>query len=376
MTSTPAVTPAARVLLVEDDPEAARFAVHVLGMKAGFDVTHTTDPRYALQLARSKSWDLVVTDVQMPGMTGIELLEELRRLDPLLPVVVVTAYVTVDTAVSALRNRADEFLEKPVRPDRLIETAQALIDKGRAARLVGREVVLAVGAHPDDIEIGAGGTLLAHRGLGHPVAVLTMSRGARGGRQSERIQESAAAAKILGAELFLEDLEDTRISEGDPTIGAISRVIEQVRPTIIYTHSVHDVHQDHRNTYRAVMVAGRGVSRVYCFQSPSATVEFGPSLFVGIDAQLPGKLAAIGAFSSQTSVREYLEPDLIESTARYWGRFAEARYAEAFEVIRSRGAVFAGTPAGSAGPAGESGLTQRLPAAGSDSRTEAPHVAA
>jgi two-component system, NtrC family, response regulator HydG len=374
MTSTPAVTSQSRVLLVEDDPEAARFAVHVLGMQGGFDVTHASDPLVALQLARSRSWDLVVTDVEMPGMTGIELLEQLRRLDPLLPVAVVTAHVTVDNAVSALRNRADEFLEKPLRPDRLIDAAAALIEKGRAARLVGREVVLAVGAHPDDVEVSAGATLLAHRGLGHDVTILTMSRGSRGGPEGQRGQESTDAARILGAQLIMEDLEDTRISEGDPTIGLISRIVEEIQPTVLYTHSVHDVHQDHRNTHRAVMVASRSVGRVNCFQSPSATVDFRPSLFVGIDAQLPGKLAAIGAFSSQTSVREYLEPDLIESTARYWGRFSEARYAEAFEVIRSRGTVSVDTRPGALRASGT--RYQRSPLAGAPARAEAEHVTA
>ncbi|HXP18910.1 MAG TPA: response regulator [Streptosporangiaceae bacterium] len=372
MTNSPAVTPRARILLVEDDPEAARFAVHVLGIQGDFDVTHTTDPAVAVRLARSKSWDLVVTDAEMPGMSGLELLEELRRQDPLLPVAVVTAHGTQDSAVSVLRNRADDVLAKPLRPDRLIGTAAALVGKGRAARAAGREVVLAIGAHPDDVEIGAAGTLLAHRGMGHRVAILTMSRGARGGQESRRAEESATAARILGAELYLEGLEDTRISEGDPTISAISRVVDQVRPTILYTHSVNDVHQDHRNTYRATMVAGRGVGRIYCFQSPSATVEFGPSLFVSIDASLPGKLAAISAFGSQTSVREYLEPDLIESTARYWGRFAGARYAEAFEVIRDRRAAITDA---AAGPAGVMRADRPAAEAGS-ARGEASHAVA
>ena len=349
----PADSAKGRILLVEDDPEAALFAIRVLGMRGGFDVTHSADPAVALRRAREESWDLVITDIEMPGMTGLELLEQLRRHDPLVPVAVVTAHVTVDNAVSALRNRADEFLEKPLRAEPLIETAAALVAKGRAARRAGREVVLAIGAHPDDVEIGAGGTLLGHHHAGHQVAILTMTRGARGGLEDQRAEESANSARILGADLYLEDLHDTSISEGDPTITAMSHVIEQVEPTILYTHSIHDVHQDHRNTHRAAMVAGRGVGRVYCFQSPSATVEFGPSLFVGIDAQLSGKLAAIDAFVSQTTVREYLEPDLISSTARYWGRFAQARYAEAFEVVRDRGAIRSG-PARDAHEAGRS----------------------
>jgi LmbE family N-acetylglucosaminyl deacetylase len=178
------------------------------------------------------------------------------------------------------------------------------------------------------------------------VSILTLSRGARGGSRAIRSAESEEAARALGATLFLDDLKDAHIGEGDPTIGAIGRVVESVRPTVIYTHSPHDVHQDHRNAHRAAMVAVRGVNRVYCFQSPSATVDFRPTRFVTIDDQLEGKLEAIQAFSSQAEIRRYMEPDLIESTARYWSRFGDGRYAEAFEVIRE--ASTEGQPAGPA----------------------------
>jgi len=334
MTTIDPAAPRGRILLVEDDFEAASFVIQVLAMRNGFEVVHTADPAAALRLAGSESWDLVLTDVEMPGMTGIELLESLREADPYLPVAVVTAHATVDVAVGALRNRADDFQEKPLRPARLAAMAAELIAKGRAARLARRQVVLAIGAHPDDVEIGASGALAAHREMGHDIAILTMCRGARGGAEHTRAGESEAAARILGARLYLEDLADTRISEGDPTIGIISRVIGEVRPTVIYTHSIHDVHQDHRNTHRAAMVAAREVGRVYCFQSPSATVDFRPTRFVSIDSHLDVKIRAIDAFSSQIAVRAYLEPDLISATARYWSRFAEGRYAEAFEVIR------------------------------------------
>jgi LmbE family N-acetylglucosaminyl deacetylase len=103
---------------------------------------------------------------------------------------------------------------------------------------------------------------------------------------------------------------------------------------VIYTHSLHDVHQDHRNVHQDAMVATRGIGRVYCFQSPSATVDFRPTRFVSIDDHVERKLAAINAFASQTEVRAYLVPDLIKSTARYWSRYGDGLYAEAFEVIR------------------------------------------
>jgi LmbE family N-acetylglucosaminyl deacetylase len=323
-----------RILVVDDDAVSGRFIARLLSERGGFDVTHLADPAEALKQASSQAWDLVLTDVEMPGMTGLELLQTLRKVAPGLPVVVITGHASVDYAVTALRDHADEFLQKSMPPEELIEAVSQALAKGRAARLAARQAVLAIGAHPDDVEIGAAGALLVHRAMGHEVSILTLSRGARGGTEAARAGESEMAALAMGATLFLEDLKDTDISEGDPTISAISRVVETVRPTVIYTHSQHDVHQDHRNVYRAAMVAARKVQRVYCFQSPSATVDFRPTRFVTIDDQIERKLLAIQTFASQAEIRGYLDPELIQSTARYWSRYGDGRYAEAFEVIR------------------------------------------
>jgi two-component system, NtrC family, response regulator HydG len=337
--------PPGRILVVDDDLVTGRFLVNLLGARGGFDVSHTTDPAAALKQATSETWDLVLTDVEMPGMTGLELLQALRRVAPDLTVAVLTSHASLDNAVSALRDRADEFLQKAMPPDQLLDSVSALVAKGRAARLAARQSVLAIGAHPDDVEIGAAGALLVHRSMGHEVSVLTLSRGARGGTESTRAGESEMAALALGATLFLENLQDTQIREGDPTISVISSVVQTVRPTVIYTHSLHDVHQDHRNVHRAAMVATRTIGSVYCFQSPSATVDFRPTRFVTIDDQVDRKLMAIEAFASQTEVRAYLLPDLIRSTARYWSRYGDGLYAEAFEVIRDA-AMTAGQPGG------------------------------
>jgi two-component system, NtrC family, response regulator HydG len=195
--------------------------------------------------------------------------------------------------------------------------------------------ILAIGAHPDDVEIGAAGTLLAHRAAGDAVVILTLSRGARDGDQIRRARESQEAADLIGARLFLNDLEDTRIPEGDPTICVIDQVVAEIQPTIVYTHSIHDAHQDHRNTHRAAVVACRRVGRVYCFQSPSATVDYRPTHFVNIDEHIGGKLKAIDAFTSQAGLPDYLDPDLVASTARYWSRYGSGSHAEPFEAIRA-----------------------------------------
>jgi LmbE family N-acetylglucosaminyl deacetylase/AmiR/NasT family two-component response regulator len=337
-----------RIMVVDDDVVTARFMTHVLGKRGGFEVCHAPDPRSALAMARSQSWDLVITDVEMPGMTGLELLRALREISPDLPVAVITGHASVDYAVQAIRSDADEFLEKPVHPDELITTATMLVNKGRASRNAARDTVLAVGAHPDDVEIGAGGTLLVHKRRGGSVAILTLSHGARDGSRLAGADESRRAAEIIGADLYLGELEDNHIGEGADSIAAVARVVAQVRPTVIYTHSMHDVHTDHRNAHRAVMAAAGGVARVYCFQSPSATVDFRPARFVAIDSDLDRKIAAIGAFAAQAPVRGYLDEDLIRSTARYWSRFGDSSYAEAFEVIRESDGLSTRLPVGTA----------------------------
>ena len=325
-----------RILVVDDDSDFGGYLSRVLRSRGSFYVTHELDSTGALRRIETEEWDLLITDIELPGMSGLELLDRVRCLVPGLPVAVLTGHPSVDYAVTALRNAAAEFMQKPIAADELVAKATELVEAGRKARAEGREIVLAIGAHPDDVEIGAGGTLLAHRTAGDTVAILTLSRGARGGDQAMRAREAQEAADVIGARLFLDDLEDTRIQEGDPTIGVIDAIITDLQPTVVYTHSVHDIHQDHRNVHRAVMVAARRVGRVYCFQSPSATIDFRPTYFVAINEHLGRKLKAIETFGSQYTVRDYMEPDLIASTARYWSRYCAGNHAEPFETIRDR----------------------------------------
>jgi CheY-like chemotaxis protein len=125
---------AGRILMVEDDAVTAHFMKHVLGRRGGFEVVHTPDPASALERARAQGWDLVLTDVELPGMTGLELLQELRRVCPGVPIGVVTAHKATDPTMADLREQADQFLEKPIQPDRLQEAVTALVAAGRAAR--------------------------------------------------------------------------------------------------------------------------------------------------------------------------------------------------------------------------------------------------
>lgn len=204
--------------------------------------------------------------------------------------------------------------------------------------LGGGARVLAVGAHPDDVEIGCGATLLRHRDLGHPVSVLTLSQGAVGGQQEERRREAAAAAAHLGAELLLGDFTDTRIEHDETLIATITDVVAAVAPTVVYVHSQADNHQDHRAVHEATVIAARRVPELYCYQSPSSRNAFAPTKFVPVDDTVEEKVRLLEHYRSQ-SARPYLAPDLVTASCRYWARqLTDVRHAEPFEVMRAAGA--------------------------------------
>lgn len=330
------MTDAYRVVIVEDDADVAEYTRTVLEKRGECIVRVTGDPFAARALVAEFQPDVVVTDIEMPGMTGLQLMEQIRAEQPDLPIVVMTAHVSVDYAVAALRAQADEFLTKPVGAVELVKVVQRLAADGRASRALAgpREHVLAVGAHPDDVEIGVGGILAAHRAAGDSVTVLTLSRGAKGGEPDHRQHESLASAELLGARLFLEDLVDTEIANTGPTVALIERVVNEVNPTIVYTHSIHDRHQDHRAVHEATLVATRTVRTVACFQSPSSTVDFRPTRFVSIDGFTDTKLALIECFRSQAEIRGYLDPEFVLATARYWGRYGGGTSVEPLEILR------------------------------------------
>jgi LmbE family N-acetylglucosaminyl deacetylase/ActR/RegA family two-component response regulator len=330
----PHKTPASRVLLVEDDEVFADVVMELLRPLTA--VEWVTSGEQALEALGREDWDLIIADVNLPGMSGLDFAEEAKRVCPLAALLILTVSVSLDTAVGALRAHADEFLTKPVNGPRLLAKVMELLAGARERKAQRREIVLAIGAHPDDVEIGCGGILLRHAARGDEVSILTLTGGEAGGVSSQRMEESQRAAELLSARLFHAELEDTSlsVSDGGVMIGTIERVIAEIKPTVVYTHSRFDVHQDHRNVHDATLVAARRVPRLYCYQAPSGSVDFHPTRFVGVDEWMERKVEVIGAYSSQVKIRRYLQEDLLRATARYWSRFGSTHYVEPLEVIR------------------------------------------
>ena len=110
---------AERLILVVDDEEPQRRVLAGFLRKAGYEVQAVGSPNEALAVVAARTVDLVLTDLRMPGKTGVELLEAVRGLNPEIPVVVMTAYGTVANAVDAMKRGAADYLSKPVDLDEL-----------------------------------------------------------------------------------------------------------------------------------------------------------------------------------------------------------------------------------------------------------------
>jgi two-component system response regulator GlrR len=124
---------AIRVLLVDDDESMGELLEARLRTR-GFAVSVALSPSRALELVERDAFDLVVTDLMMQEMNGLELCERLAKMRPGLPVVLLTGHGTFEAAVAALRLRAYDFLTKPVDVDLLVDVAQRAVGRGPRTR--------------------------------------------------------------------------------------------------------------------------------------------------------------------------------------------------------------------------------------------------
>ncbi len=119
-----------RILVVDDEPTQRELVGGFL-TKRGFDVSLAADGHEALAQFRRGSFDLVLTDQKMPGLSGLELIQALRGQDPEIPVIVMTAYGTIETAVAAIQAGAVDYLTKPLNLDELLHRVQRVQDRQR-----------------------------------------------------------------------------------------------------------------------------------------------------------------------------------------------------------------------------------------------------
>ena len=195
--------------------------------------------------------------------------------------------------------------------------------------------VLAIGAHPDDLELGCSGTLARHVAEGDHVTMLIVTSGQAGpGDVSLREHEATEAAAVLGAGIRFGRLPDGSVSQHElALVHLIEQAVRDTGADAVYTHGQKDSHQDHRAVAMASMGACRAVQQVLCYDSPSS-LGFSPSVFVDVTSTLDKKLAALAAHRSQVSSSAMASPDLVRTQAGYRGFQSRCEAAEGYEPLR------------------------------------------
>jgi len=324
-----------RILVVNNDD-----AVTTL-LKSAFDPLRTVsveiapDAETAIRILSTEPYDLVAVDPAV-SPSGFALLKHVKDNFRWTATLLATHNQDPQFLRHAVKCRIDGLLFRPATSTEFVEQALLLAEAVNGRRRRQQKRVLAIGAHPDDVEIGCGCALAKHHADYDVLHILTLSRGAAGGDVNLRVVEAHNAAALVGARLEMANLRDTYITDGAETISIIEAAIRELQATHVYTHSLEDTHQDHRAVHTASLVAARGVPNLYCYQTPSSTVEFKPHRFVDITHHIEKKIDLIGAYKSQVDRMESIQPDVIVSTARYWGRFAGYVLAEPLRIVRQR----------------------------------------
>jgi len=213
--------------------------------------------------------------------------------------------------------------------------------------------VLAVGAHPDDVELGCGGLLLSLRSRGYRFAIVDATAGEKGSRgtRERRAAEAKEAAALLGATAReCLGLPDTQVKPSDGSVRLMAETLRRFRPKLVVSMHEGDRHPDHAATAALVERA--------CFLAPLANYAaegephrvrrvirysrhafFAPSFVVDVTGVVEDKLAAVRCYRSQFTREEegpatpISEPgffDDLRATMRHFGRHCGALYAEAF----------------------------------------------
>ena len=117
-----------RILVVDDEPNMLRLLKTILMDKTGYEVTTTNNPLEVSKLLQDGQYDLVVTDLKMPLVDGIDLIGIVKNIEAAMPIIVITAYGTIETAEEAIQKGAYDFITKPFRKETILITIKRALE--------------------------------------------------------------------------------------------------------------------------------------------------------------------------------------------------------------------------------------------------------
>jgi DNA-binding NtrC family response regulator len=117
-----------RILVVDDEPNMLRLLKTILMDKTGYEVTTTNNPLEVSKLLQEGHYDLLVTDLKMPLVDGIDLIGIVKNIEAAMPIIVITAYGTIETAEEAIQKGAYDFITKPFRKETILITIKRALE--------------------------------------------------------------------------------------------------------------------------------------------------------------------------------------------------------------------------------------------------------
>jgi LmbE family N-acetylglucosaminyl deacetylase len=198
--------------------------------------------------------------------------------------------------------------------------------------------LLAIGPHPDDIEIGCAGSILKWREKGFKVYLMVMTDGSSGGDTETRRKEQERSAEILGAEEILwGGFRDTELEyQGKVLVDTIEDSLRKIKPAFVLVNYPEDTHQDHRSLSAATISAARYSKNVLFYEGPTS-IEFNPTVFVDISACMQTKMEVLEAHESQiykTNIEGLSILEIAKAMAHFRGTQGRVKYGEGFQALR------------------------------------------
>jgi DNA-binding NtrC family response regulator len=117
-----------KILVVDDEPNMLRLLKTILMDRTGYEVVTTNNPLEVSKLLQEDHFDLVITDLKMPLVDGMDLIDIIRKIDAAMPIVIITAYGTIETAEEAIQKGAYDFITKPFRKETILITIKRALE--------------------------------------------------------------------------------------------------------------------------------------------------------------------------------------------------------------------------------------------------------
>jgi DNA-binding NtrC family response regulator len=117
------------IVIIDDESDLLDLLKLILTEKTDYTILTTSDPKQALDWCREYHADVLISDLRMPQLEGIELLKLLKQQDETIPFIIMTAYGTIESSVEAMRQGAFDYITKPFRKEQILMTINKALDK-------------------------------------------------------------------------------------------------------------------------------------------------------------------------------------------------------------------------------------------------------